>query len=90
MNQGDNVLLPPESDEKLPNIAHVCYMFEATDKTKMFHAHIYCRSSDTVLYDKSDPNELFVVDNCKDMPLDSIIRKVKVMNAKILCAVVGK
>lgn len=90
VNQGDNVLLPPESKENLPDIAHICYMFEATDKTKMFHAHIYCRSSDTILEDKSDPNELFVVDNCEDVPLDRIIGKVKVINGKIIYEIVGK
>ncbi|XP_066260848.1 DNA (cytosine-5)-methyltransferase 1-like [Euwallacea similis] len=78
INQGDNVRLPPEEEDEPPQIAQVAYMFETPDKSKMFHAHFYCRGLDTILGDKSDPKELFLVDHCEDVPLKYILDKTKV------------
>ncbi|XP_030757301.1 DNA (cytosine-5)-methyltransferase 1-like [Sitophilus oryzae] len=79
INQGDNILIPPEEKNEPPQIAHVAYMFEDEENhEKMCHAHFYCRGTDTIMGDKSDPRELFLVDHCEDMPLSCIIGKAKV------------
>lgn len=45
----------------------------------MFHAHWFCRGTDTVLGESSDPLELFLVDECEDMQLSFVSGKVNVL-----------
>lgn len=45
----------------------------------MFHAHWFCRGTDTVLGESSDPLELFLVDECEDMQLSFVHGKVNVL-----------
>lgn len=45
----------------------------------MFHAHWFCRGTDTVLGESSDPLELFLVDECEDMQLSFVLGKVNVL-----------
>jgi len=45
----------------------------------MFHAHWFCRGTDTVLGESSDPLELFLVDECEDMQLSFVQGKVNVL-----------
>lgn len=45
----------------------------------MFHAHWFCRGTDTVLGESSDPLELFLVDDCEDMQLSFVQGKVDVL-----------
>lgn len=49
------------------------------DGEKMFHAHWFCRGTDTVLGESSDPLELFLVDECEDMQLSFVQGKVNVL-----------
>lgn len=49
------------------------------DGEKMFHAHWFCRGTDTVLGESSDPLELFLVDECEDMQLSFVQGKVDVL-----------
>lgn len=49
------------------------------DSEKMFHAHWFCRGTDTVLGESSDPLELFLVDECEDMQLSFVSGKVNVL-----------
>uniref|UniRef100_A0A6Q2Z553 DNA (cytosine-5)-methyltransferase n=1 Tax=Esox lucius TaxID=8010 RepID=A0A6Q2Z553_ESOLU len=46
---------------------------------KWFHAHWFCRGTETVLGESSDPLELFLVDDCEDMQLSYVEGKVNVM-----------
>lgn len=46
---------------------------------KWFHAHWFCRGTDTVLGESSDPLELFLVEDCEDMQLSYVEGKVNVM-----------
>lgn len=46
---------------------------------KMFHVHWFCRGTDTVLGESSDPLELFLVDECEDMTLGYVQDKVNVL-----------
>ncbi|XP_050308099.1 DNA (cytosine-5)-methyltransferase 1-like [Anthonomus grandis grandis] len=79
INQGDSILIPGEEQGQAPQIAYITYMFEdPKNKNKMCHAHFYCRGSDTILGDMSDPRELFLVDHCEDVALSTIIGKAKV------------
>lgn len=59
-------------------IAKVGYMWSEGSNKTMFHAHLFCRGTDTVLGETSDPRELFVVDVCENCPLGSIVRKAQV------------
>lgn len=59
-------------------IAKVAYMWDETLQGKMFHAHLFCRATDTVLGESGDPRELFVVDECENCPLGTIVRKAEV------------
>lgn len=53
-------------------------MWEDSNKNALFHAIFFCRGSDTILGETSDPRELFEVYVCDDCPLGSIVRKAKV------------
>ncbi|KAK5638240.1 hypothetical protein RI129_012535 [Pyrocoelia pectoralis] len=78
----DCVMLNSEEPNQPLLIARVGYMWQEGDETS-FHAHLFCRGSDTVLGETSDPRELFVVDVCENCPLGSIVRKAKVEKRKL-------
>lgn len=40
--------------------------------------YIYSRGSDTILGETADPLELFLVDDCESIKLESALKKVKV------------
>lgn len=74
----DYVVLNANEPNKPPYIAKVAYMWEDSKKTALFHAHLFCRGSDTILGETSDPRELFLVNVCENFPLGSIAGKAKV------------
>lgn len=45
------------------------------------YSFLYSRSSDTILGETSDSNELFLVDECDDNPLGSIVQKCAVSSS---------
>ena len=60
-------------------IAQIAYMWEDRFGDKKFHAHWFCRGTDTVLGEASDPLELFLADDCEDSDLQYTISKVTVI-----------
>ena len=58
-------------------------MWEDRFGEKKFHAHWFCRGTDTVLGETSDPLELFLVDDCEDSDLQYTISKVKVIEKSV-------
>ncbi|KAK5639618.1 hypothetical protein RI129_012110 [Pyrocoelia pectoralis] len=78
----DCVMLNSQEPNQPLWIARVGYMWQEREET-LFHAHLFCRGSDTVLGETSDPRELFVVDVCENCPLGSIVRKAKVEKRKM-------
>ncbi|KAF5303293.1 hypothetical protein FQA39_LY10032 [Lamprigera yunnana] len=77
VESNDYVMLNSEEPNQPLLIARVSYMWQENKET-LFHAHLFCRGSDTVLGETSDPRELFVVDVCETCPLGSIVRKADV------------
>ncbi|KAG1714242.1 DNA (cytosine-5)-methyltransferase 1 [Nymphon striatum] len=73
VNVLDDVLVSASNPNELEMIARIAYMWENKKGDKMFHAHWYCRGTETILGDVSDARELFVVDECEDTVLDTII-----------------
>lgn len=79
----DCVLIEP-SDPAVPlYIARIVYMFETKNGQKLFHANWFCRGSDTVLGETSDPIELFLIDECEDTPFTSVKCRANVINKEI-------
>ncbi|XP_023241204.1 DNA (cytosine-5)-methyltransferase 1-like [Centruroides sculpturatus] len=79
VNCGDCVLVAPV-DPTIPlYVARVVYMWENGNGDMMFHAHWFCRGSDTVLGETSDPLEVFVICECDDSHLSSVVSKCKVI-----------
>lgn len=75
---GDHVMLNANEPGVPLLIAKVAYMWDESLQGKMFHAHLLCRGTDTVIGETADPRELFVVDECENCPLGSIVRKAEV------------
>lgn len=75
---GDHVLVEPQSQTSPILVAKVAYLFEDEHGDKMFHAHWFMRGSETVLGETSDRNEVFIVDDCDDVPLGAVISKCEV------------
>ncbi|XP_025835356.1 DNA (cytosine-5)-methyltransferase PliMCI-like, partial [Agrilus planipennis] len=75
---GDYVMLDTEEPNRPLMIAKVGYMWEDSFKRAIFHAHMLCRGTDTVLGETADPSEVFVVYECDNIPLGTIIRKAVV------------
>ncbi|XP_043275334.1 DNA (cytosine-5)-methyltransferase PliMCI-like isoform X4 [Venturia canescens] len=72
------------SDPTIPlQIAKVMYMWQNKNGLRLFHANWYRRGSDTILGETSDPMELFLIDECDDVPLISISSKCKVIRHDI-------
>lgn len=74
----DYVMLESSQANEPPYIAKVVYMWQEAKQGSSFHAHLFCRGTDTILGETSDPRELFVVDVCMNCPLGSIVRKAEV------------
>ncbi|KAJ8970400.1 hypothetical protein NQ317_001491 [Molorchus minor] len=78
IKQGDFVMLKSENPNEPLCIAKVIYMYDKPPQKYMFHGHLFCRGTDTILGETADPRELFLVDNCEDLPLGGIVRKAEV------------
>ncbi|RXN04401.1 DNA (cytosine-5)-methyltransferase 1-like protein [Labeo rohita] len=74
---GDCVSVSPADPSHPLYLARITALWE--DGEKMFHAHWFCRGTDTVLGESSDPLELFLVDECEDMQLSFVHGKVNVL-----------
>ncbi|XP_028404799.1 DNA (cytosine-5)-methyltransferase 1-like isoform X2 [Dendronephthya gigantea] len=75
VNVNDFVKLSPD-DPRVPlYICKIIEMWEDGKGEKMFHGRWMSRSTDTVLGNTGDPKELFLVDQCEDNPLGSIVAK---------------
>ena len=66
------------SEQSADYIAKIVYMFEC-DGEKKFHVHWMLRSSESLLGSVADPRELFITDECSDIPVNSVQRKAKVL-----------
>ncbi|KAJ8922234.1 hypothetical protein NQ315_004171 [Exocentrus adspersus] len=75
---GDFVMLKSENPNEPLCIAKVVYMYDKLPQKFMFHGHLLCRGTDTILGETADPRELFLVDNCEDLPLGTIVHKAEV------------
>ncbi|KAJ7334456.1 DNA (cytosine-5)-methyltransferase 1 [Desmophyllum pertusum] len=78
INIGDFVKVRPDDPHMPLFISCVCYMWERANGNKMFHCRWLSRGSDTILGETSDETELFLVDECDDNPLGSIVQKCTV------------
>lgn len=58
-------------------------MWENKLNIKMFHANLLWRGHQTVLGETSDPKELFLMDECQDIPLSCIKCKTNVLEKHI-------
>ncbi|XP_069697598.1 DNA (cytosine-5)-methyltransferase 1-like isoform X2 [Periplaneta americana] len=74
----DCIMVEPIDPTKALFIARVVYLFEDKTGAKRVHGHWFCRGCDTVLGETSDPDELFVVDQCEDFELSAVVRKATV------------
>ncbi|KAJ8934705.1 hypothetical protein NQ318_008503 [Aromia moschata] len=83
VKQGDFVMLKSENPNEPLCIAKIVSMYDKSPQKFMFHGHLFCRGTDTILGETADPRELFLVDNCEDLPLGSIVRKAEVEHRKL-------
>jgi DNA (cytosine-5)-methyltransferase 1 len=60
-------------------IVKVIYMWENKMGIKMFHATWLWRGSETVLGETSNSSELFLVDDCQDVPISYVKSKTEVV-----------
>ncbi|CAG9828260.1 unnamed protein product [Diabrotica balteata] len=74
---GDYVMVKSKRQKEPSYIARITRMFYKSSKQYMFHGLLLCRGSDTILGETSDPKELFIIDDCENLLLGSIICKVK-------------
>ncbi|XP_054016177.1 DNA (cytosine-5)-methyltransferase 1-like isoform X1 [Hylaeus anthracinus] len=79
----DYVLIEPRNSAKPSHIAKVIYMWETKSGMKQFHASWFHRGNDTILGETSDPVELFLSDDCDDVPIKSIRSKCTVVFKKV-------
>ncbi|KAJ8981448.1 hypothetical protein NQ317_000123 [Molorchus minor] len=78
IQQGDHIMLEAEGLDEPLRVATVVYMYHSPTEGPMFHAHLFCRGTETILGEIADPRELFVVDDCDDYPVGCIIKKAVV------------
>ncbi|XP_066590215.1 DNA (cytosine-5)-methyltransferase 1-like isoform X2 [Prorops nasuta] len=72
------------SDPAVPlQVAQVIYMMEDKFGSKMCHANWFRRGKDTVLGETADPLELFLLDECDNVPFTSIKSKATVIRKKV-------
>ncbi|XP_028404801.1 DNA (cytosine-5)-methyltransferase 1-like isoform X2 [Dendronephthya gigantea] len=76
---GEFVKLCPNEPSVPLYICKIIEMWEDREGEKMFHGRWMSRTTDTVLGNTGDPRELFLVDQCEDNPLGSIMAKCTVI-----------
>lgn len=64
-------------------IVKIIYMWENKMEIKMFHATWLWRGSETVLGETSSSSEVFLVDDCQDVPVAYIKSKTTVLHRDI-------
>ncbi|KOC65410.1 DNA (cytosine-5)-methyltransferase 1 [Habropoda laboriosa] len=79
----DYVLVEPKNSAIPLHVAKVIYMWENKNGIKQFHANWFHRGNDTILGETSDPIELFLSDNCDNVPFKSVRSKCTVIFKKI-------
>lgn len=79
----DCVMLNSANPNQPLHVARIGYMWDQQPGGATFHAHIFCRGTNTILGETADPRELFEADICENCPLGSIVRKAKVEKRKI-------
>nr|XP_034189663.1 DNA (cytosine-5)-methyltransferase PliMCI-like [Osmia lignaria] len=78
--KANDYVLIESNDPTVPlQIAKVIYMWEDKNGAKLCHANWFRRGSDTVLGETSDPLELFLLDECDNVPFASIKSKATVI-----------
>ncbi|CAI2176831.1 6757_t:CDS:2, partial [Funneliformis geosporum] len=70
-----------DSDE--PWFAKVMYMFEDSSKKKMFHSRFFNHGKSTFLEEFAGDREIFLLDNCTDNDLETVMGKAKVKRLDI-------
>ncbi|XP_050512373.1 DNA (cytosine-5)-methyltransferase PliMCI [Diabrotica virgifera virgifera] len=75
---GDYVMVKSKNPKEPSYIARIIRMFDQLPQKYLFHGLLLCRGSDTILGETSDPRELFIIDDCENLLLGSIICKVEV------------
>ncbi|XP_076670133.1 DNA methyltransferase 1a [Andrena cerasifolii] len=83
IQSNDYVLVEPKNPAISLHVAKVIYMWENKNGAKQFHANWFYRGSDTILGETSDPIELFLSDECDDVPLQSVRSKCTVIFKKV-------
>ena len=73
---GDCVMVQPDNKGSASYIGRIVYLLEERHE-KMAHVQYFCRGSDTVLGEVSDKKELFALDDCEDVQLFELMRKVQ-------------
>ncbi|KAL5511284.1 hypothetical protein ACEPAH_4500 [Sanghuangporus vaninii] len=77
------------NDDKLSNkawFAQICYFFDHTERRsskrsrpeKYFHLRWFSHGSQTILGETSNPQALFLLDECDDNPVETILQKITV------------
>nr|XP_034181295.1 DNA (cytosine-5)-methyltransferase 1-like isoform X2 [Osmia lignaria] len=74
----DCVLVEPRNPAIPLHVAKVVYMWENKNGLKQFHANWFHRGTDTILGETSDPIELFLSDDCDDVPFKAVKTKCTV------------
>ncbi len=77
----NDVVSIESKDPTMPHhLGRIVYFWkDSTSSRGMFHAALFVRGSDTVLGEAANANELFVVEECQDLPLSLIVGKVQVL-----------
>ncbi|XP_076247833.1 DNA methyltransferase 1a isoform X2 [Calliopsis andreniformis] len=75
----DCVLIEPKNSAIPLHVAKVIYMWETKNSVKQFHANWFYRGNDTILGETSDPIELFLSNDCDDIPFKSVRSKCTVI-----------
>jgi hypothetical protein len=65
-----------KSTEKEPRFGRVMYAFYNRKlKKQMLHVRFLCHGKDTILEETAPMKELFLTDECKDLPLEAVLAK---------------
>lgn len=85
LSVGDCVCVRPDEEERIrqteepdPWFAKIQYMWQDVDGSEQFHARWFIHGSDTLLQETASPRELFLLNECDDIDLYSVMSKCTV------------
>lgn len=83
IEKNDYIFLEPTNSSVSMQVIKIKYLWENKMGIKLLHGTWFWRGKETILGETSHPRELFMVDECQDVPLTYVQSKANVIKREL-------